>query len=107
MVLFKLEATLLQRSMSRTGKQLRWQHLSSWWECWAQVLATLSAELSTTGTFREELAIALGDRSTPELVEALFNTITTLVPEWGTPERIAITSAVSCIQAKGFENNTK
>ncbi|KUJ08496.1 MFS general substrate transporter [Mollisia scopiformis] len=46
-----------------------------------------------TGTFREQLRKQLGDKSTPELVEALFNSITTMVPEWGTPERTAINAA--------------
>lgn len=48
-----------------------------------------------TGTFREQLAIQLGDKATPELIEALFNSINLLVPDWGTPERIAINAAVS------------
>ncbi|KAH8597142.1 hypothetical protein B0O99DRAFT_508405 [Bisporella sp. PMI_857] len=48
-----------------------------------------------TGTFREELAKQLGSRSTPELIEALFNSINLDVPAWGSPERIAINTAVS------------
>ncbi len=48
-----------------------------------------------TSTFREQLAKQLGDKATPELISALFNSITTLVPEWGTPERAAIAAAVS------------
>ncbi|CZR51781.1 uncharacterized protein PAC_01658 [Phialocephala subalpina] len=46
-----------------------------------------------TGTFREQLREQLGDKGSPELVEALFNSITTLVPGWGTPERMAINQA--------------
>lgn len=56
-----------------------------------------------TGTFREQLAQQLGDKSTPELIEALFNSINTLVPDWGTPERTAINAAVR----QGHEPNTK
>lgn len=48
-----------------------------------------------TGTFREQLNKQLGDLSTPELVETLFNSISTLIPEFGTPERTAINAAVS------------
>jgi MFS family permease len=48
-----------------------------------------------TGTFREQLAAQLGDNATPEVIDALFNSITTLIPDWGTPDRIAINSAVS------------
>lgn len=47
-----------------------------------------------TGTFREELAKQLGDRGSPELIEALFNSINLMVPDWGTPDRIAINKAV-------------
>ncbi|KAH7312937.1 hypothetical protein BKA65DRAFT_600485 [Rhexocercosporidium sp. MPI-PUGE-AT-0058] len=45
-------------------------------------------------TFREELAKALGDDSTSELIDTLFNSITsTLIPAWGTVERSAINTA--------------
>lgn len=48
-----------------------------------------------TGTMREQLAKELGENATPELINALFNSINKLVPEWGTVERIAINAAVS------------
>lgn len=48
-----------------------------------------------TGTFRAQLARQLGDKSTPELINALFNSISVMVPAWGTPERDAINAAVS------------
>ncbi|KAH9207757.1 hypothetical protein DL95DRAFT_527740 [Leptodontidium sp. 2 PMI_412] len=42
-----------------------------------------------TNTFRDELAKALGDNSTPELIDALFNSITsTLIPTWGTFDKV-------------------
>ncbi|KAH6717064.1 hypothetical protein BKA61DRAFT_733257 [Leptodontidium sp. MPI-SDFR-AT-0119] len=44
-----------------------------------------------TNTFREELVKALGDNSTPELIDALFNSMTsTLILAWGTVERTAV-----------------
>lgn len=48
-----------------------------------------------TGTFREQLALQLGDSGTPELIDGLFNSISLVLPEWGTPDRIAINLAVS------------
>ena len=44
-----------------------------------------------TNTFREELVKALGDNSTPELIDALFNSLTsTLILAWGIVERTAV-----------------
>lgn len=47
-----------------------------------------------TATMQAQLAKALGSSGTPELISNLFNSITTGVPSWGTPERDAIASAV-------------
>lgn len=56
-----------------------------------------------TNTFREELAKALGDNSTPELIDALFNSITsTLIPAWGTVERNAINTAFDKVTSYFF-----
>ncbi|KAJ9139362.1 Major facilitator superfamily domain-containing protein [Pleurostoma richardsiae] len=55
-----------------------------------------------TSTFREELAKQLGSRATPELIDALFNSITTLVPDWGTPDRIAINTAYDHVTSYFF-----
>ncbi|PVH81078.1 MFS general substrate transporter [Cadophora sp. DSE1049] len=56
-----------------------------------------------TNTFREELAKALGDNSTPELIDALFNSITsTLIPAWGTVERTAINTAFDKVTSYFF-----
>ncbi|EXJ96328.1 hypothetical protein A1O1_01454 [Capronia coronata CBS 617.96] len=48
-----------------------------------------------TGTMREQLSKALGSDATPELISNLYNSITTGVPDWGTPQRAAIAVAVS------------
>ena len=48
-----------------------------------------------TGTFKEALWRHLADRGTAALVDSLFNSITGVVPDWGTPERIAVNFAVS------------
>ncbi|KAL2060987.1 hypothetical protein VTL71DRAFT_9039 [Oculimacula yallundae] len=56
-----------------------------------------------TNTFREELAKALGENSTPELIDALFNSITsTLIPPWGTVERTAINTAFDKVTSYFF-----
>lgn len=47
-----------------------------------------------TNTFRSELRKELGSAATPELVGTVFNSITGVVPDWGTVERIAINRAV-------------
>lgn len=49
-----------------------------------------------TGTFRELLAKQLGENSTPELINTIFNSITGNIPAWGTVERVAINKAVCC-----------
>ncbi|KAI1472153.1 MFS general substrate transporter [Daldinia caldariorum] len=47
-----------------------------------------------TGMIETELSAALGDVATAETVSALANSITgAIVPEWGTPERIAVNFA--------------
>jgi MFS family permease len=56
-----------------------------------------------TGTFREQLAIQLGEGASPELINSVFNSITLALPDWGTPERTAISLAVCAI--KPFERN--
>ncbi|ORY70312.1 major facilitator superfamily domain-containing protein [Pseudomassariella vexata] len=55
-----------------------------------------------TGTFRQELAKQLGAQGTPELVEALFNSIDVLIPEWGTPDRVAINTAYNHVTSYFF-----
>ncbi|KAI0844268.1 MFS general substrate transporter [Daldinia vernicosa] len=46
-----------------------------------------------TGMIEMELSIALGDISTAETVSALANSITAVLPEWGSPERTAVNIA--------------
>lgn len=46
-----------------------------------------------TNTFKSRLWYHLGDRGSVSLVSHLFNSITTGVPAWGTPERTAINFA--------------
>ncbi|KAH8891733.1 MFS general substrate transporter [Thozetella sp. PMI_491] len=48
-----------------------------------------------TNTMRPALWKFLGDSGTQELVDALYNSITDVLPDWGTPERIAINYAYS------------
>ncbi|KAH8892390.1 MFS general substrate transporter [Thozetella sp. PMI_491] len=55
-----------------------------------------------TGTMRQELTKALGDNATPELIENLYNSITTGVPDWGTPQRAAIASAYDTVTSYFF-----
>jgi len=47
-----------------------------------------------TNTFKQALWNHLGNRGSPELINSLFNSITAVVPDWGTPERIAVNLAV-------------
>lgn len=58
-------------------------------------IGTCIAGAVYTSTFRERLYERLGGMATPELVETLFQSITGTVPEWNSPRRIAINSAVS------------
>ncbi|EON95840.1 putative siderochrome-iron transporter protein [Phaeoacremonium minimum UCRPA7] len=46
-----------------------------------------------TNTFKPALWHHLGDNASPELVNSLFDSITGMVPEWGTPERVAVSHA--------------
>ncbi|KAL7624129.1 hypothetical protein AAE478_005686 [Parahypoxylon ruwenzoriense] len=48
-----------------------------------------------TNTMRESLWRWLGNRGTDELVNSLYNSITGTLPEWGSPERTAISYAYS------------
>lgn len=48
-----------------------------------------------TGTFKGQLAKELGSGASQSLIDTLFNSITTGIPEWGTPERVAISTAYS------------
>lgn len=48
-----------------------------------------------TNTMRESLWKWLGLKTSPVLIESLYNSITGELPVWGTPERIAINYAVS------------
>lgn len=48
-----------------------------------------------TNSFRPALWSHLGDSATPEMVNSLFNSITGVLPAWGTSERDAINAAVS------------
>lgn len=48
-----------------------------------------------TGMIEMELSMALGDLSTADTVSALANSITAVLPEWGSPERTAVNIAVS------------
>jgi hypothetical protein len=48
-----------------------------------------------TNTLRPSLWKQLGGNSTRELVDELFNSITGVLPTWGTPERVAVNFAVS------------
>ncbi|KAF3055116.1 Siderophore iron transporter mirC [Daldinia childiae] len=43
-----------------------------------------------TGMIQTELSMALGDLSTTDTVSALANSITAVLPEWGSPERTAV-----------------
>ncbi|KAI1658577.1 MFS general substrate transporter [Daldinia decipiens] len=46
-----------------------------------------------TGMIQMELSMALGDVSTTDTVSALANSITAVLPEWGSPERTAVNIA--------------
>ncbi|KAI1746677.1 MFS general substrate transporter [Xylaria castorea] len=46
-----------------------------------------------TNTLRPSLWKYLGGDSTPELVDELYNSITGVLPDWGTPERVAVNFA--------------
>ncbi|KAI1473413.1 major facilitator superfamily domain-containing protein, partial [Daldinia eschscholtzii] len=46
-----------------------------------------------TSMIETELSQVLGDLATAETVSALANSITTIVPDWGTPERTAVNFA--------------
>lgn len=48
-----------------------------------------------TGTFKSQLAKELGHGASQTLIDTLFNSITAGIPEWGTPDRIAISKAYS------------
>ncbi|KAI3397103.1 hypothetical protein diail_11246 [Diaporthe ilicicola] len=48
-----------------------------------------------TNAFRPALWSHLGDSATPEMVNSLFNSITGVLPAWGTSEREAINAAYS------------
>ncbi|KAL1864613.1 hypothetical protein Daus18300_007630 [Diaporthe australafricana] len=48
-----------------------------------------------TNSFRPALWSHLGDSATPEMVNSLFNSITGVLPAWGTSERDAINAAYS------------
>ncbi|KAJ9136590.1 Siderochrome-iron transporter [Pleurostoma richardsiae] len=48
-----------------------------------------------TNTLKPALWKHLGDSATAELVDSLFNSITGVVPDWGTPQREAINKAFS------------
>ncbi|KAK8129355.1 siderochrome-iron transporter [Apiospora kogelbergensis] len=50
-----------------------------------------------TNTMRESLWKWLGLKTSPVLIESLYNSITGELPDWGTPERIAINYAYSDI----------
>ncbi|EPE05642.1 siderochrome-iron transporter [Ophiostoma piceae UAMH 11346] len=47
-----------------------------------------------TGTFPGQLRKYLGDMATPELINDVVNSITSNIPAWGTPERMAISTAL-------------
>lgn len=47
-----------------------------------------------TNTFKDQLKHSLGSKATPTLVNSLFESIVGVLPEWGSPERIAINDAV-------------
>ncbi|KAI2463886.1 MFS general substrate transporter [Annulohypoxylon bovei var. microspora] len=50
-----------------------------------------------TGTIESELWYYLGSGATAETVTALANSITGIVPEWGTPQRIAVNFAFTAV----------
>ena len=60
-----------------------------------------------TNTLRPALWMYLGRNGTQELVDELYNSITGVLPDWGTPERVAVNFAVRhrCLlfRAKGLE----
>lgn len=50
-----------------------------------------------TSKMKEALWSRLGDSATQELVNTLFNSITSVLPAWGSSERLAIAYAVSSV----------
>jgi MFS family permease len=54
-----------------------------------------------TGTFPDALRHHLGGDVSQELISSLINSITGVLPEWGSPERVAIDYAVSQIPGDG------
>jgi MFS family permease len=54
-----------------------------------------------TGTFADALRHHLGGNVSQELISSLINSITGVLPEWGSPERIAIDYAVSKFPESG------
>lgn len=48
-----------------------------------------------TNTFRDRLRVRLGDGASQATIDSVFNSVTGVLPAWGSPERIAIDFAVS------------
>lgn len=73
--------------------------------CFAFLGASIGASIAGgiyTGTFGEALKQHLGANATPALIDELLNSITGVLPKWGSVERIAVDYAVSALFATDF-----